>query len=144
MHMNLAFKYIVFWNRQLKGYIALISIEIWGLAWMEVREGNVVSCLLATIITTELSQSTIISKITTNVAPFISIIVFVEEEIGVGQDLDIVEDIDRVIQGVVTMSSIEEGDKEHILLEVLPTLVLADLNMISLGVRSMLILSTQH
>jgi hypothetical protein len=111
---------------------------------MEVREGNVVSCLLATIITTELSQSTIISKITTNVAPFISIIVFVEEEIGVGQDLDIVEDIDRVIQGVVTMSSIEEGDKEHILLEVLPTLVLADLNMISLGVRSMLILSTQH
>jgi hypothetical protein len=51
---------------------------------MEVREGNVVSFILATIITTELSQSTMVSVVSTNVTPFVLIIVFVEKEVGVG------------------------------------------------------------
>jgi hypothetical protein len=51
---------------------------------MEAREGNVVSFLLVTVITTELSQSIIISVVSTNVGPLVPIIVFVEEEVGVG------------------------------------------------------------
>jgi hypothetical protein len=50
---------------------------------MEVREGNVVSSILATIITTEFSQSTVVSVVSTNVAPLVLIIVFVEKEVGV-------------------------------------------------------------
>jgi hypothetical protein len=99
---------------------------------MEVREGNVVSFLLATIITTKLSKSTIVNVVTIDVAPLTLITIFVEEETGVGEDLDIAKDIHSAVQGVVTMHSIEEGDKQHLLLEVLPTLTFADPNMINL------------
>jgi hypothetical protein len=58
--------------------------------------------------------------------------VFVEEEVSVGKDLNIVKDSDRAIQGVATMHFIGEGDKEHLLLKVLPTLALIDHDMINL------------
>jgi hypothetical protein len=64
---------------------------------MEVKEGNVVSPLLATSITTKLSQSITVNVITTNVAPLAPITIFVEEKAGVRKDLDIVEDSDRAI-----------------------------------------------
>ncbi len=99
---------------------------------MEAREGNVVFSFIATVITIELSQSTIVSVVTTNVAPLVLIIVFVEKEVSVGKYLDIVENNDRAVQGVTTMHYIGEGNKEHLLLEVLPTLALDDLNMINL------------
>jgi hypothetical protein len=99
---------------------------------MEVREGNVVSSLLVTIITTKLSQSTIVSVVTRNASLFAPITIFVEEETNVGKDLDIVEDSDRAIQGIATMHSIREGDKEHLFSKVLPNLALTDPNMINL------------
>jgi len=99
---------------------------------MEVREGNVVSFLPATIIITEFSQSTTINVVTTDVGPLILITIFVENETGVGNDLDIVEDIDRIVQRVVTMCFIKEGYKEHLRLEVLSTLAFANPNIINL------------
>jgi hypothetical protein len=99
---------------------------------MEAREGNVVFSLLITVITTKLNRNTIVSVVSTDVAPLTPIIIFVEEEGNVRKGLDIVEDSDRAVQKVVTMCSIGEGNKEHLLLEVLPTLALADPYMINL------------
>jgi len=102
------------------------------LASTEAREGNVVFFFLITVIATKLSRNTMVSVVTTDVAPLTPIIIFVEKEASVGEDLDIVEDNDRVVQRVGTMCSIGEGNKEHMLLEVLPTLVFANLYMINL------------
>jgi hypothetical protein len=46
--------------------------------------------------------------------------------------LDIAKDSDRVVQRVATMHFVGEGNKEHMLLEVLPTLALVDPHMINL------------
>jgi hypothetical protein len=95
---------------------------------MEVKEGNVVSSFLATVITTELSQSIKVSVVTIDVTPLAPITIFVEKEVVIGEDLDIVEDNDKVVQGVIAMHSIGEGDKEHLFSKVLPAFFLVDLD----------------
>jgi len=87
-----------------------------------------VSSFLAIVITTELSQSTKVSVVIIDVSPFAPITIFVEKEAVVGKDLDIAKDNDKVVQGVVAMRSIGEGDKEHLFLKVLPTFFLVDLD----------------
>jgi len=93
-----------------------------------VKEGNVVSSFLAIVITTKLSQSTKVSVVTIYVSPFAPITIFVEKKAVVGEDLDITKDNDKVVQGVVAMRSIGEGDKEHLFSKVLPTFFLVDLD----------------
>jgi hypothetical protein len=81
---------------------------------MEVREGNAMSSLPTIVITTD-------------VTPLLQLL-FCGKEVVVGEDLDIIEDNDRAVQGVATMHSIGEGNKEHFILKVLPTLALVDLD----------------
>jgi hypothetical protein len=81
---------------------------------MEVREGNVVSSLPTTVITT-------------NITPLLQLL-FCGKEFVVGEDLDITEDNDRAVHGIVVMHFIGEGNKELLLLKVLPTLAFIDLD----------------